>query len=184
MSQLHSLSIDECGDLMFEWLQSHCNSKKSKEVAQAVGYKYSIFSPQRKIRVMEELTFLYTSVAIYGLNMALSDETTAKEVIDAFLEKLHRKLFDVVVKDDVDFSGRYSERLSGYFHLFRSGGDGIGAAGDFMVGLFGTPNARINNLPGLLHLAPKIESALLSINHMLQLIEITGLASNPPHTER
>jgi len=134
---------EECGEFLYDWLRGHCNSASLKSVAQDVGYKYSFFAPTKKLHLLEELTFLYISLAIHGVNQALNDYETIESIVDAFLEKMRNRILGSMESDDKNFQDRYSTRVGTYFELLNGGGDALGVAGDFLAGLFGTPEARL-----------------------------------------
>jgi len=160
----------ECGDFLYDWLRSHCNSASLKSVSQEVGYKYSFFSPAKKLHLLEELTFLYISLAIHGVNEALTDYETIQSIVDAFLEKMRSRILNPMASDDDNFQDRYSTRVGAYFELLNGGGDALGVAGDFLVGLFGTPEARLKFTA--IKLAKDIMEAQASLQKVFRNIDV------------
>jgi hypothetical protein len=162
----------QCGDMLFEWLRSYCNSSSARSVARDVDYKYSFFSPAKKMHLFEELTFLYVSLAVHGVNTALDDNLTVEAVVDAFLAKMRKTLLESMASGDERFQERYAARVGSYFELLRGGGDAIGVAGDFLVGLFGTPDARLRLT--VLKIATAVTVAQVSLQKVFQQIEVSN----------
>ena len=165
------ITPDQCGDMLFEWLRSHCNSSAVKSVARDVSYKYSFFSPAKKLHLFEELTFLYVSLAVHGVNAELDDYSTIEAVVDAFLAKMRKTILNSMASGDEGFQERYSTRVGSYFELLRGGGDAIGVAGDFLVGLFGTPDARLKFTA--LRIATAVAVAQASLQKVFQQLEVS-----------
>lgn len=164
---------EQCGDLLFEWLQSHCNSAAIKSVARDVNYKYSFFSPMKKLHLLEELTFLYISLAVHGVNAALDDYSTIEAIVDAFLSKASKAILNSMASGDEGFQERYTARVDSYFEILRGGGDAIGVAGDFHVGLFGTADARLKFT--VLKFATMVAAAQASLQKVFQQIEVSDI---------
>ena len=72
---------------------------------------------------------------------------------------------------DDDFQNRYASRVGSYFELLRSGGDPIGVSGEFLVGLFGTPNARLKLEAGL-KLMARVAAAQASLRRLFEQVEV------------
>jgi hypothetical protein len=170
MAQMR-ITPEQCGDMLFAWLGSHCNSLAVKSVARGVGWKYSFFAPAKKVRLIEELTFLYISLAVHGTNTALIDHSIIQAVVDAFLTKVRESVLQAMAEDDEGFQERYSARVSSYFELLRSGGDAIGVAGDFLVGLRGTSMTRLQLQPSL-KMATSITASQISLAKIFQQLVI------------
>jgi hypothetical protein len=164
------ITPDQCGDMLYDWFRMHCNSSAVKSVSRDVGYKSSFFFPRKRLHLLEELTFLYVSLAVYGVNAALDDYSTIEAVVDAFLAKMRQPILDTFASDDDGFQDRYAERVGSYFELLRGGGDAIGVAGDFLVGLFGTPDARLKY--SAIKVATKVANAQAILHKAFQQIEV------------
>lgn len=166
------ITHSQCAAILVEWLRRHCNSEQLKATSKAIEYKYSIFSPLRKLHLLEEMTFLYVGLAIRATNTALTKHSTIEAVIDEFLSQLRKSLLNFMAKDDPQFSQRYSERMGVYFEQLRANADPIGVAGDFLVFVFASPHARLNFEP-VVQMASTISAALQSLQQLLGEFEVS-----------
>ena len=165
------ITPNQCGDMLFEWLRSHCNSSAVKSVARDVGYKYSFFSPAKKLHLFEELTFLYVSLAVHVVNAELDDYSTIQAVVDAFLAKMRKTILNSMASGDEGFLERYSTRVGSYFELLRGGEDAISVAGEFLVNLFGTPDARLKFT--VIKITTAVAVAQASLQKVFQQLEVS-----------
>ena len=145
-------------------------------MARDAGYKYSFFSPTKKLHLFEELIFLYISLAVHGVNIALKkDYSTIEAVVDFFLAKMRKTILNSMASDDEDFQARYATRVGSYFELLNASGNAIGVAGDFLVGLFGTPEARLKFTA--IKISTTVTIAQTSIQELFQQLEVSDKAS-------
>jgi hypothetical protein len=165
------ITSEQCGDMLATWLRSRCNSSKAKSVATSVGYKYTFFSPAKKLHLFEELTFLYVSLAVDGANRALEDNFTIQKSVDAFLAIIKVNLLDAMAEGDAGFRDRFAERMGSYFELLQGGGDAIGVAGEFLCGLFKSPDARLR-LVSALSLVSEVAAAQLSLEKVFEQLQV------------
>ena len=165
------LTPAQCGEMLTAWFSSRCNSSKAKSLAAAAGYKYSFFSPSRKLRLLEEVTFLYLCLAVHGVNLAVAEHHIVQSTVDSFLEHMKVSVLKSLALGDSGFDGRYTKRVGTYFECLRGGCDAIGLAGEFLVGLFGTSEARLK-LNGTLALSQEIAASQLSLKHIFERVEV------------
>ena len=158
--------------MLFAWLASHCNSQALKATARSVGWRFSFFAPAKKVQLLEEMTFLYVSLAVHGANVALTDHATVQAVVDIFLTKMRSKILHAMATDDATFESRYSARVGGYFELLRSGGDAIGLAGDFLVNLHGHSRARLQLQPSV-KMAASVAAAQSALANIITQLEVS-----------
>lgn len=161
-----SLTVDECAALLVEWLRRHCNSASTKATAKSIGYRYSIFSPQRKLHLVEELLFLYISLAMFVANSAPSTQPFVKPIVDRFLKDVRLGALAILAKDDPEFPERYGLRLNTYVKDLQSEGAALSVSGDFLVYAFGSQDARLKLGPSLAMVAT-VSAALQSLLQLL-----------------
>lgn len=162
--------------MLVAWFRSRCNSSKAKSLAAAAQYKYSFFSPARKVRLLEELTFLYLCLAVHGVNEAIGEHHIVQAAVDSFLERMRGAVLSSLAAGDPTFDQRYTTRVGSYFEVLRGGCDAIGVAGEFLVGLFGAEEAGLK-LHGTLALSQEITSSQLSLKYIFEQLEVRDRAA-------
>ena len=86
--------------------------------------------------------------------------------------QMRKTILNSTASDDERFQKRYASRVGPYFELLRGGGDAIGVAGDFLVGLFGTPEARLRFTS--IKIATAVAAAQASLQKIFQRLEVSN----------
>lgn len=130
------ISREQIGDLLALWLQKSCSIDPLKQIVKDTGYNDSPFfgAEKKKVRVMGELVFANTSLAIFAVNQVFEVDD-AKAIIDTFLDRARKSMFTVLEAKDQTFKERYQRRLEQYFKSLSEARALIGMSCLFMENL-------------------------------------------------
>ena len=129
-----NISKEELAQFLLAWYLDLV--KKKKEIVNEIGYKFSIFQPQKKIEFINELSMLY----MFMVNRAIFDRFEnnsglGQQIVNLFFKHIFNKLPPETINS---FKQKLQERTAQYDKVIGLEG-GTMFASTFIGNVFGNP---------------------------------------------
>lgn len=134
-----------CSNLLFTWLNNESSPENVKSIAKSIGYNDNPFfgAKKKKAKLMGELVILNTALVIIAVNQVV-EENEAKLIIDSFLSKANKSIFNVLEKHYPNFRKSYEANMSEYFTIIQQENPGLGVSFTFLTSLGIDPLKSLN----------------------------------------
>ena len=109
-----AVTPEEYSEVLCTWLRMYTEEKAVKTMAKYIGYKMSLFDSDRKLKLLEELIFVYTALSCYVSQSVLAGHESYSSIRDSFVKKVARRYGENLSIDDPDFESHYAEKLKEY----------------------------------------------------------------------
>jgi hypothetical protein len=146
------IPFDTAAMVLVGLLRDRSRFQNAQEFGKAANYRSSFLRPKRKLRLIEEVFFLYSALIQDAIASTQADRTTRVLLKTEFQFRVQQELAPLFAQADASYASRRATHVKEYTSLLASGGDEIGLSTTFAKQLHGSLAAGLGCAVDLLPL--------------------------------